>query len=165
MSLALEVGGVLGGIWAIRALLRGRLEDPEAFAVALVAVPALLGTVIAVSTLWPTLKQLVSDARMDGRLSAGYAAIAGSTTTGARADFLAWAASEIPPDATYYLVASPLVGLWATYQLMPRRAVAAPAQAQWIVLYGTPLSALGAAAQFFGPEQRYTPGLSVARKR
>ena len=137
----------------------------DAFGIAVIWVPALLGAVIAVVPLWPHISGLVRDARRDGRLTSDQAAVAGSLVAGARADFFSWVTRQVPADATFYLIDHPEVSLWATYQLTPRRAVASVRDAQWLVLYGVDPTAAGPARQFFGPELTYAPRLGIARRR
>lgn len=159
------MAGVLGAIWLVTVILRRGTPSSESSAVALIIVPPVIATLIVVSTLWPTVTALVRDAERDGDLTGAQAAVAGSSVASANADFLGWVSHRIPANATYFLLEGPPVFLWATYQLMPRRAAASIRDAQWLVFYGLPSGAAGASRRFFGPEDTYAPGLGIARRR
>jgi hypothetical protein len=165
MALALQLAGVLGSMWLVATALRGLVSGSLSSALALMIVPAVLATVVVANGLWPTLRSLALDARHDAALTRAQAAAAGSSALGANAAFLSWVADQLPEHATYFLIEGPNVTLWATFQLLPRRSVSSLRDAQWLVFYGQPSTAAGAARPFFGRERIYARGLGIAPRR
>lgn len=162
MTLLLEVAGVVAGVWILTSLIRSYVPGLESFRVAVIAVAAVVGTIISASQFSSAVTTLDQQAHADRAYTPYDAVIAGSGAAGANALFLTWAGSLIPARATYYLVDHPDVGFWTTFQLMPRRAVASPRDAQWLVLYGVGRSAAGPAGRFFGNEIAYAPNFGIA---
>ncbi len=162
-----QVCGVVVLLWIFTRPVRARTQSSarEAFGIAAVGVPAVLATVVAVISFWPDNSGMVSETRQDSRLTGNQAAVAGSITAGARADFFSWVSKRLPANATFYLIDYPEVSLWATYQLTPRRSVMSIDDAQWLVLYGVSPTAAGQGRLLFGPELTYAPGFGIARRR
>ena len=168
MALLLEVVGVVAGVWILTGVIRSYVPGLEPFAVAAVAFPAVVATFLAAGALWPAVQDLDQQAAAARVYTPADAAQAGAPAAGANPVFLTWVANYIPARDTYYLVAlNPTggIGYWTSYQLLPRRAVRSPRDAQWLILYNLPRSAAGSAGQLFGPETVFGPNFGVARRR
>jgi hypothetical protein len=148
------------------AVLLGRhMPERQARALAAATVPSLLAAVLAAAAFWPAVSKLFNDAQRNSHITRLHGAIAGGIAAHARTDFLLWAQSQIPGRASFYFLGPPHWALWVTYQLTPRLAVSSPGQAQWVVLYDEPLSALGSNANQRFEEIPFAPGFGVARRR
>jgi hypothetical protein len=167
VALLLEVVGVVAGVWILTRVIRSYVPGLEPFAVAAVAFPAVVGTLLAASSLWPAITNLDQQATAARVYTPADAAQGGAPAAGANPVFLTWAANYIPAHDTYYLVAQNLtggIGYWTSYQLLPRRAVRSPRDAHWLILYNLPRSAAGPAGQLFGPETVFGPNFGIARR-
>lgn len=164
MALLFQVGGVLVAFGVASGLFAKYRGLPDRVGLSVVSVLSAVACVIAAATLWPAVDGLLQATRADAAISDQSAAVAGSSEAGVNANFLSWAAERIPPYATYYLVSSSDIGLWATYQLTPRLQVPDSSHAQWIIVYGVHGKVLPDAGQF-GPAFTFAPGYEIAPRR
>jgi hypothetical protein len=94
---------------------------------------------------------------------------------GANNEFLEWARNAMlagdhgKSGGTYYLepttiLGSAELGQWSTYALLPERATATPAEADWIVFYGVPLTLTAQEQGHFGDIAEFASGYGLATR-
>ncbi|HWF74462.1 MAG TPA: hypothetical protein VG186_14025 [Solirubrobacteraceae bacterium] len=144
MTVLLEVVGAL----AVAALVRGLLPGPAPLTAAVSVVAVVVAGFAFWSNAWPDARTLVDEHSRDARLSTEQALAVPGARWGARDDVLAWADAVLPRDANVFLECpqpsncSNGLANWIAYRLEPRVFTDFPAQAQWILFYATPRSAL-----------------------
>jgi hypothetical protein len=164
VTLLLEVIGAL----AVAALVRGLLPGSAALLPALAVVAVVAGGFAFWSNVWPDAETFVDFHARDARLSAEQALAVPGGGFGAREDVLAWADALLPRGARVFLECpeptncSNGLANWIAYRLQPRVFADFPAQAQWILFYRTPRSALGTSVPLTGVVQ-YAPGFAIGR--
>jgi hypothetical protein len=94
---------------------------------------------------------------------------------GANNEFLEWARDRMLAGnhgkgrGTYYLEPTTVLGnaelgQWSTYALLPERATATPAEADWIVFYGVPLTLTAQEHGHFGDIAEFSNGYGLAAR-
>jgi hypothetical protein len=163
VTLALELLGALSTAALIRAMgARSRSLLP-----ALTCVAIVVGAISFWRGVWPEVRALVSLHTYDERLTPAQAFASPGSEYGAREGFLAWAADRLPPRARVFLACaqptpcSNALANWITYRLGPRVFTDFAVQAQWVLFYGTPTSAL----VLRRPTRvlTYAPGFAIGR--
>jgi hypothetical protein len=97
-----------------------------------------------------------------GRVGTG----AGGTGTGAGGTGTGGTGTGVVAG-TYYIEPAAVLqeaelGQWSTYELLPERATATPAEAEWIVFYGVAPQLSAAEQGRFGQLEEYAPGFALA---
>jgi len=149
-ALLLAVGLLIGAVVAVvvwRRLRRSLAGHEAATAVSVVVAFVLASTVAAAPFVaW----RIVEDVRYTSGLTRAEAERAGGESAHVDPDVIAALGRLMPTDATYAVVASPVVGgqvtafsQWAGYALLPRTQVAMPAKAGWILSWDRDPRALG----------------------
>ncbi|HST16924.1 MAG TPA: hypothetical protein VLK36_04600 [Gaiellaceae bacterium] len=164
-ALLLAVGLLLGAVVAVvvwRRLRRSLAGHEAATAVAALVAFVLASTVAAAPFVaW----RIVEDARYTSALTRAEAERAGGESAHVDPEVIAALGRRMPADATYAVVASPVVGgqvtafsQWAGYALLPRTQVGEPARAEWILSWdrnprslGVPLRAVRTRVTAGGP--------------
>lgn len=116
-------------------------------AVSLVTAALALTVAGAPFTTW----RVLEDIRETAPISAQHARYVGAETKLIDGDLAERIGSGIPEDDTYYVAVAPSayseiqesLALWLGYALAPRRRVADPRDAHWIVTWGAPPARLG----------------------
>lgn len=163
MTLLLEVVGVL----AVAALVRGALPGPASLLPALAVVAVVVAGFAFWSNAWPEVHDLVSEHSADARLTPEQALSLPGSLWGARADVLDWANGVLPQRARVFLECpqesncSNGLANWITYRLQPRLFTSFASQAQWILFYNTPRSALPTV--HVTDVVQYAPGFLIGR--
>jgi hypothetical protein len=160
MVLLLEVLGVLAVAAVVRAVTGGKSLRPGLTVVVLVA-----GAIVFWTSIWPDARDLVRGHSHDARLTPAQRLAVPGAQYGAQERVLAWADASLPPRARVFLECPQATncsnGLanWIAYRLEPRVFTDYPQQAQWILFYNTPRSAL--ASLPLTAVKQYAPGYVI----
>jgi hypothetical protein len=171
VSLILQALAVLAGGLLLARLLRGVLAPLRSFAVAGVGLLVVLVAVVLFAVHgYETASTLPEQTRAASEASVSEAEQAADPR--AENEFLEWARHTMLAAAragTYYIEPAAVLqeaelGQWSTYELLPERATATPAEAQWIVFYGVAPRLTAAERGRFGAVEEYAPGFALARR-
>jgi hypothetical protein len=160
MVLLLEVLGVLAVAAVIRAVTGFQSLRPGITVVVLVA-----GATVFWTSIWPDAQDLVRNHSHDARLTPAQRLAVPGAQYGAQERVLAWADATLPRGARVFLECpaptncSGGLDNWIAYRLEPRVFTDYPQQAQWILFYNTPRSALPSLA--LTAVKRYAPGYEI----
>ncbi len=176
MSLILQALAVLVGGLLLARLLGGALAPLRTFALAGVGLLVVLiaGVLFVVngyetaSTL-PAATQTASEASLFEAEHAADPRAPNEFLEWARHTMLAAAHGTASVGATYYIEPATVLqeaelGQWSTYELLPDRATATPAEAEWIVFYGVAPRLTAAERSRFDVVKEYEPGFALARR-
>jgi hypothetical protein len=147
VTLVLEFVGVVSAAALVRALASRSASLLGTAACVAVALSAFLFW----HGVWPQAARLVDLHNRDGRLSREQALAAPGYAYGVNAGFLAWADGRLPRRARVFLdcpepVSCPHgVANFITYRLQPRVFTDFARQANWVLFYSQPGTALGSA--------------------
>ncbi|HTZ62852.1 MAG TPA: hypothetical protein VMB51_01980 [Solirubrobacteraceae bacterium] len=177
MSLIVQALAVLAGGLLLARLLRGVLTPLRSFAVAGVGLLVVLAAgVLFVVHGYETASTLTEQTQAAAEASPSEAEHAADPR--AQNEFLEWARQTMLAAAhgrggaatgTYYIEPAAVLqeaelGQWSTYELLPERATASPAEAEWILFYGVAPRLTPSERDSFGTVDEYAPGFALARR-
>ena len=173
MVLLSQVAGAGVAAVCLVVLARRFAPQPRRSFAAVVAVPVVVASLVALPALRTAVDDLSDSRDRNLALSSAQAQVQGGATYGVRTDFIDWVRRRMRPGDTYHLPRIPgaqpaairsAIFQWSTYQLTPHLLVGRPQDADWLILYGRP-PGIGYPAALFGPPRRFDSGLFLLRRR
>lgn len=169
MTLLFQVAGALAAGGVLVALARQFLPMARGAVPVVVAIPLVLGAVVALPNLQVATQGFYEQRNDNRRLSERDAAVRGGVVGGVNVDFLEWVRRRLESGDTFQLLvgreaAHPTAYQWGTFQLAPHLAVDRSQEADWIVLYDRAPDAAYPTGSFDRPTA-YAPRYLLGRRR
>ena len=173
MVLLSQVAGAGVAAVCLVVLVRRFAPEPRRSFAAVVAVPVVVASLVALPGLRTAIDELGDTRERNLALSSAQAQVQAGAMYGARTDFIDWVRRRMRRGDTYHLLRIPgaqpaairsAIFQWSTYQLTPHLLVRRPQDADWLILYGRP-PGIGYPAALFGAPRRFGPGLFLLRRR
>jgi hypothetical protein len=162
MDLVAEVVGALLAFALVTSVLSQLGLGEQARLAGPVVVTVAVSAVLVGALGWHAVSSMVNVGKSERQLSPGEVATERNNPSPLTTGFVDWLLARIPRDGAYYVIGNDGTDDLLNFSLLPRRLVASPQQAQWVIVAGA--AQFDAAASGFTRPTYYSPRMGLASR-